>query len=209
MKLEYARVGELPTNCYIISDEKSGESAAIDCAVYDTVYEAMLKRAGIKNLKYILLTHGHFDHICGAAALREKYGGKICIHPADARCLESEAASLNAYVGFCDQTPCFADMLLNDGDRLFLGKTEIGVIHTPGHTPGGVCFTAENYLFCGDSLLRLSAGRTDLPGGSAKTLRESLIKLCGLSENYILLPGHGEKSTLYFEKDNNIYMRQI
>ena len=201
-----APIGGYETNCYLIRDEASGEAAAVDCAVFDADYRRLLAEAGIGRLKYILLTHGHFDHICGVKDLRDACGGEVCISAADAPALTDEAVSLNATVRFARQTPCPPDRLLAEGDALMLGETPIRVLETPGHTPGGLCFIAGNALFCGDTLFRLSMGRTDLPGGSTLRLFASLHRLGALDADLIVYPGHGAQSTLDFERRNNYYL---
>ena len=202
-----AAVGPIETNCYLLLDPESGEAAAVDCALFDEAYRAMLREAGVERLKYILLTHGHFDHVCGAAALREVCGGGICISAADAPCLGSDEKSLNAAAHFvAAQTPCDADILLREGDALRLGAHEIRVWETPGHTPGSLSFFAGPNLFCGDTLFRLSMGRTDLPGGSTMQLFRSLRRFGALEEDLTVCPGHGETSTLLYEQRFNWYL---
>ena len=161
-----ASVGTYSTNCYIFTDDETGEAFAVDCGVFDASYRSFIGSIGIKELKYILLTHGHFDHISGVKALRDAFGGKICIHEEDAPCLLDPDKSLNSYVDYAPLEPCEADVLLKDGLTLQFGKSEIRVMHTPGHTRGSVCFFIGNAMFSGDTLFRLSMGRTDMPGGS-------------------------------------------
>ena len=207
MRINSAPIGELGTNCYIITDEESGESAAVDCAVFDAGYEALLRRAGVTKLKYILLTHGHFDHVSGVKALKDVCGGQIVIHPEDAACLTDPKKSLNSYVKYAALSPVPADILAEEGGKLSLGKQKITVMHTPGHTRGSVCYLTENEMFCGDTLFRLSMGRTDLPGGSTLTLFASLERIGRMEGEYEIFPGHGETTTLAYEKRNNHYLR--
>ena len=202
-----APIGELGTNCYIMTDEESGESAAVDCAVFDADYQALLQKAGVTKLKYILLTHGHFDHVSGVKALKDACGGQIVIHPEDAACLTDPKKSLNSYVKYAVLEPAPADILIEEGSELSLGSHKITVMHTPGHTPGSVCYLTENHMFCGDTLFRLSMGRTDLPGGSTLTLFASLERIGRMEGVYEIFPGHGEPTTLSYEKRNNFYLR--
>ena len=199
--------GSYATNCYILTDTQSGERAAVDCAVFDGAYRDFLHRLGVASLKYILLTHGHFDHILGVKQLKELCGGEVCIHEADAACLTDEKESLNFYSHYGVQEPVSPDVLLRDGDTLALGESVIGVRSTPGHTRGSVCFTVGESMFCGDTLFRLSMGRTDMPGGSTRALFQSLEALGRIPGNLDLYPGHGELTTLLFEKENNRYLR--
>lgn len=202
-----APIGLYATNCYIITDTVTGLSAAADCAVFNTDFERLLRRAGVEKLEYILLTHGHFDHICGVKDLKEKYGGKICISEADAACLSDEYKSLNARMGFAEQGLTEADILLHDGDIITLGETKINVLATPGHTAGSVCFVTDNEIFSGDTLFRLSVGRTDLPGGNGRNLMNSLKKIAEITGERRVYPGHGGSTLLSFEKENNSFMR--
>ena len=208
MKLYSAVVGAYATNCYIIVDEASGEAAAVDCTAYDEAYRAMLQKAGVQKLKYILLTHGHFDHVCGVADLKDACGGEICVSEEDAVCLTDEKHSLNYYTRFGIQRPAPPDRILRDGDVIALGETALRVMATPGHTKGSVCYLTDNVIFTGDTLFRLSMGRTDMPGGSTRQLFKSLRAIGELPGNADIFPGHGEKTTLLYEKRNNFYLRQ-
>ena len=206
MILHHAVIGDIHTNCYIITDEASGESAAVDCAVFDADYDRLIREAGVSSLKYILLTHGHFDHISGVKRLKETLGGQIVIHPEDAGTLTDPKKSLNSYVRYAELVPVTPDVLIEEGGELFLGGTKITVMHTPGHTRGSVCYLTDGKMFSGDTLFRLSMGRTDLPGGSTPTLFASLGRIGCLEGDYDVYPGHGEFTTLSFEKRNNRYL---
>ena len=207
MKRFHAAVGPYGTNCWLLTDPESGEAAAVDCALYDEAYRRMLRDAGVTRLKYILLTHGHFDHVCGVAPLRDACGGEVCISAGDAACLTDENESLNAVQRFAVQAPCAPDRILREGDALSLGGETVRVLDTPGHTRGSLCFLTADALFSGDTLFRLSMGRTDLPGGSTRQLFASLRRLGALEGDYDVCPGHGEPTTLAFEKRYNRYLR--
>lgn len=200
--------GLYATNCYIIRDTASGDAAAVDCAVFNDGYKTFLEENGIEKLKYIILTHGHFDHVCGVAQLKAKTGAKLCIHENDLPCLSDEDENLNSQVDYAVFTPCEADILLKDGDTLPFGDTEIKIMHTPGHTRGSICLFIEDSIFSGDTLFRLSMGRTDLPGGSTRQLFSSLEALGKIPGDYAVYPGHGEFTTLLDEKKYNRYLRQ-
>lgn len=202
-----APIGLYATNCYIITDKATGLSAAVDCAVFNGDFEKLLRRANASHLEYILLTHGHFDHVCGVKTLSERYGGKICISEEDAPCLSDEYKSLNASMGYAVQGLTKADILLHNGDIIALGETKITVLATPGHTAGSVCFVTENEIFSGDTLFRLSAGRTDLPGGDGQALMRSLKRLAEIRGEHRVFPGHGSSTLLSFEKEHNGFMR--
>jgi len=202
-------VGRYGTNCYLLRDTESGDTAAIDCAVYDSVYQSFLERNGINNLKYIIATHGHFDHVVGIGKLHNALGGQVCIYESEKDCLVDEMKNLNGYnEHFPGFEPCDADILLSDGSTLPFGDGEIRIIYAPGHTSGSICLFAGEHLFSGDTLFRMSMGRTDLPTGSTKQIFSSLEKLGSIEGDYIVYPGHGETTTLAFEKRNNRYLRQ-
>ncbi len=200
-------LGSYATNCYLLIDDATGEALAVDCPVFNEAYKAMLEKEGVTKLRYVLLTHGHFDHVCGVKELRDAYGGEICIHAADADCLADPAKSLTTEVADFTQIPCTADRLLEDGDALPFGDTEIRVMHTPGHTKGSVCYFYKDVMFSGDTLFYLSMGRTDLPGGSTKQLFQSLRAIGQIPGEYRIFPGHGEPTGLTFEKKYNRYLR--
>jgi glyoxylase-like metal-dependent hydrolase (beta-lactamase superfamily II) len=194
--------GSIENNCYLIVDEKTNQSALVDCTEYS---QKMLDLIGDTDLKYILLTHGHFDHIIGTKEVKEKFNCKVAISAEDEGMLNSARLSLAVFCGV-PQNDVDADIIVKDGDVINLGDIEIKVVSTPGHTKGSVCYIAEDYLFSGDTLFCLSYGRTDLPGGSDSEIRASLKKLASLDGDYKVMPGHEETSTLDFERQNNPYL---
>lgn len=197
------QLGELGNNCYLITDEATGSSALVDCT---DASQKMLDFIGDADLKYILLTHGHFDHIGGVAEIKQKYGAKVAVSEADSGMLTSGKASLAAFCGINQQNSS-ADVIVGEGSEIILGKTKISVISTPGHTKGGVCYIADDCIFTGDTLFFCSCGRTDFPGGSAKEIMQSLKRLSKLDSSLKVYPGHERLSTIGFEKQNNPYMR--
>ncbi len=206
LKVKQLVLGELMTNGYVLIEEESGEAAVVDVGDYGERFRAFLNSSGVTELKYILLTHGHVDHIKGVKRLHDDFGGKIAVHREDAACLYNSEKSLAD--GFnIGVSPIEADIILDGGEKLLLGNTEIEVIHTPGHTPGGVCYKAENHLFSGDTLFAQSIGRTDFPGGNFSELLNSLKKLSSLQGDHKVYPGHEEATTLDYERKYNPYMK--
>lgn len=203
LKIKCAVFGELGNNCYFITDEATGKSALVDCTDAD---EKMLKFIGDADLEYILLTHGHFDHIGGVKEIQEKFGAKVVISEEDAPMLSSGKLSIAAFCG-AKQNNTTADIFVKEGDILALGETKIKVMATPGHTKGGVCYIADDNIFTGDTLFFCSCGRTDFPGGSYKEIKESLKRLADMKGDYKLYPGHDRATSLAFERQNNPYMR--
>lgn len=200
-------LGDYQTNCYILTDAASGETAVVDPGEYTPALAELLKSKGITELKYILLTHGHFDHICGVYSLKENFGGEVMIHSEDRICLESTEWSLCDSVEGYSQTVMSPDREIAEGDTLLLGETEITVMHTPGHTRGGVCFIADGRIFSGDTLFKVGIGRTDLPGGHLRTLVSSLRRIGSLTGDYEIFPGHGDSTTLSYELTQNSLLR--
>lgn len=160
-------------------------------------------------IKYILLTHMHFDHIRATAKIKEICPlGKIVIHTLDADGLNNPHKNLSTYFGFEIQN-IKPDIICNDDDVINLETTVIKVMHTPGHTEGGVCYIVDDIIFTGDTLFEGSCGRTDFVGGSGAQLENSLRKLKNISGDYKIYPGHGNPTTLNNERMFNPFMRNL
>jgi glyoxylase-like metal-dependent hydrolase (beta-lactamase superfamily II) len=195
--------GSMNNNCYLIIDESTNESALVDCPDFN---DKMVDLIGDTDLKYILLTHGHFDHIGGVKAVKEKYNCKVVISKDDEPMLTSSKLSLAVFCG-AQHNNVDADIIVSEGDTINLNDIEISVISTPGHTKGSVCYLVNDYIFTGDTLFYCSCGRTDFPSGSSVDMRESLQKLKSLEGDYKVMTGHDKMSTLEFERNNNPYMK--
>lgn len=208
MKTLVFNVGLIQTNCYLVTDEESGESVLIDPGAMSQELEIAL---GEHKIKYILLTHGHYDHILGVAQAKKLTGATVLISDEDAPCLYDDDLSRAGLHFPQPQEHLKADRTLSDGDIITIGKKEIRVMSTPGHTPGCVCYIFDNdgLIFSGDTLFQLTIGRTDFKGGSMAQMMNSLSKLAGIEGEYAVFPGHGPETTLEFEKQNNPYMRNI
>ncbi len=206
MKIVMMPVGMLEVNCCIVASEQ-GNAAVIDPGGEAGRILDYLESNGL-TVKKILLTHGHFDHIGGVKALKDATDAELCIHEADASMLTDAARNMSAVFG-TPYAPVAADRLLRDGDSVALDELCFQVIHTPGHTPGSVSYLTGETLFSGDTLFRESIGRTDFPGGDSHEIMESLKKLRGLPGDYTVLSGHGEKTTLSWEREHNPYLRTL
>ena len=198
MVIQHIFLPSVYTNCYILGDETTGVGAVIDPGAWDPWILTTAQEMGV-TLKYILLTHGHFDHVGGVAALREKLPEAVVyLHPADA----GKDDQLTPTVTCGDTLPW------QDGDVVTVGSLDVEVIHTPGHTPGGVVLKCGEALFTGDTLFAGSVGRTDFPGGSFDEILASVAKLSRLPGNYQVLPGHIGFSTLDEERKSNYYIQE-
>ncbi len=204
MRMHHMVTGSLDVNCYFIIDK--GHCAVIDPADEVPVL-AYLEKENLK-LTHILLTHGHFDHIGGVAKLKEATNAKICIHKKDAPMLRSDDANFAKFAGMRVE-PSVADEILAHNDELTVGDVRIRVLHTPGHTPGGVCYLVEDCLFTGDTLFRLSVGRWDFPGADGDELFASIKEtLFALEGDYKVYPGHMDSTTLEVERNKNPFVRR-
>lgn len=201
-------VGPLEVNCYIIWDEETKDAFIIDPGSDADRIELAVRTKGL-NPVYAVNTHGHFDHVGANAALKEALGVKTAIHGKDAELLAAshEHGAIYGYMSGRQPEP---DILLKDGDVIKAGgKLTLKVIHTPGHTEGGVCLYdgAGKRLFTGDTLFAGSVGRTDLGGGSFEKLIESLMKkILPLGDDVSVFPGHGPATTIGEEKENNPFI---
>ena len=201
---------EMFANCYLLVDEKTGEAAIVDPAWYVDEFNDILEKNNAK-LKYIMLTHGHFDHIFGVHGLKEATGAKVVIHFKDAEHLTDPGKSLAEGNMPEPQIPVSADVLLKEGDVITLGDEEIKVMSTPGHTMGSVCYIieSEKTIISGDTLFCMTAGRTDFPDGSDELMIKSLKRLIALEGDYRVLPGHNKETTLESERKRNWYIRRM
>ncbi len=204
--IESRAMGSMGANCYLYACEESKKAAIIDPgADGKRIYRWVLEK-GLK-VDYILLTHGHVDHIGAVDELKELLGDVLVgIHGDDAGMLTDGKRNLSSFFG-----PGLvlqkADVLLEDGQELAIGKKRLKVISTPGHSPGGVCFLCSEGLFSGDTLFAGSIGRTDFPGGSMNQLLDGVKKkLLILPEDTRVFPGHGEETSIGEEKKDNPFL---
>lgn len=196
-------LGEYQTNCYILYHSDSKTCALIDPGTNAGYILEKVASLGL-TVEAILLTHGHFDHVLAVKEITEKTGCALWMHPGDQH-LEN-GPMLDFFYPLSRENPTNVHYC-DEGDVLSLAGLTIQVLATPGHTKGSVCYLCEDALFTGDTLFAGSIGRTDLPGGSYQTIRVSLDRLTALEENYLVFPGHGERSDLHTEKRTNPYLR--
>ncbi len=203
MKIKKIEPRSFGANTYIIYDEKSNEAAMVDPG---GMADKLMSETQDVNLKYIILTHAHFDHIGALEEVAEKTGAEVVIHELEAHALTDPRYNLSTLAGV-PENKRGADITVKEGDLIKLGDTEIKFIHTPGHTPGCMCiFVGDDDLITGDTLFYGSIGRTDFEGGSFAQMKESLERLASFDDEITIYPGHGEESTIGFEKRSNPYM---
>lgn len=199
------------SNCWLLLDEENETFAIIDpsAGIEQILHTVRQRGLDEKKLQYILLTHGHFDHILSVDLLREATGAPVLIHEGDASFLTN--AEHNAYKPLFrrDLTMQPADRLLRDGDSLPFGNSTIRVMSTPGHTQGSVCYIIGDTMFSGDTLFDQDIGRTDLYGGSFQQLQESLRMIAAIQGDYTVYPGHGSITTLQKQKAFNPYLKTL
>lgn len=206
MILKGIEISAMAVNCYIVGCEETREVAVIDPGGNPRAIINLLNQDDLKAV-YIINTHGHIDHIGGNGAVKNATGAQILIHPGDAKMLVNPASNFSFLMGSKATSPA-ADKLINEGDTIKIGNTvELQVIHTPGHSPGGICLKTGNIIFVGDTLFQGSIGRTDFPGGSYKQLIDSIkTKLLCYPDDTICYPGHGPATNIGFERQHNPFL---
>ncbi|MCR4925578.1 MAG: MBL fold metallo-hydrolase [Clostridiales bacterium] len=208
MKICTLPLGPLNANCYVLIDETTGSAAIIDPGDFNERLKIAVESNDVKSVDYILLTHGHYDHIMGVKKTKDNFPqAKVAIHENDANCLLGDDLNRGFLHDF-QLEPVEPDIILQDGMQLQLGNLKIDVIHTPGHTKGGVCFVCGNAIFSGDTVFYHTVGRTDFENGDYNELLLSIKKLLELKGDYTILPGHDRASTLEDERMNNPYLRE-
>ena len=201
MILETLPVGPLQANCHLVGCEETGEGFVIDPGGDPSEILAALENLEL-TVRYIFDTHGHPDHVAANAAVREATGAALYIHAADRAMIERPDAMAVMIAGSLDA--CAPDATYDEGDEIEVGTLVVRVLHTPGHTPGGVCLSVGDDVFTGDTLFAGGIGRTDLPGGSWPTLSDSLRRLVDeLARATRIHPGHGPSSTMAEEVRSN------
>ncbi len=205
MILKKLVVGPLASNCYIVGSASTKEGMIIDPADEAEEILQSIKELGLK-ISLIVLTHGHPDHVGALKEIKEATGAEVAIHTDDAESLQQQ--SLGFLFGLSYPAPPPPDRLLKDEDSIDIGDLHFGVLHTPGHTPGGICLLGHGVLFSGDTLFNYGIGRYDLPGGDYNQLMDSLrTKLMGLPDDTTVYPGHGPDTTIGTERRGNPFLQ--
>lgn len=199
-------VGELQENCFVLFDENKDAFVVDPGASSDIIIEAIEKNT--LNIKYILLTHGHFDHVGAVAGLKKKFNAPVYLHKNDKNFLENPKEVRESAFGLQIES-ANVDIFVKEGDEIPFSDDYIKVIETPGHTLGSVCYLFKNYLFAGDTLFNGSIGRTDFPESDHSLMIESLKVLKELDDEIYVLSGHGPESQMNYEKMSNPYLRRL
>jgi glyoxylase-like metal-dependent hydrolase (beta-lactamase superfamily II) len=206
VKIIQLGVGQLGTNCYIVYCEQTLQAGVIDPGGSAEAILAEINRARL-TVDYIINTHGHADHIAANDAIQQATGAKVLIHHEDADMLTNPQLNLSIYIG--GSFSCRpADRLLKAGDTISIGNIEFKTLHTPGHTPGGICLLTDKVLLAGDTLFAESIGRSDFPGGSHSQLINSIkSQLMNLADTVRVLPGHGPETSIGWERSHNPFIQ--
>ena len=196
--------GYMSANTYILKDSATGDAAIVDPGG-ESEYIISQIHASSANVKYIFLTHGHFDHILSLDRIREYTGAKVYIHALDNVCLNNPTISLMTHIGRSD-TFGDADVLLYGGEEIAVGESSVRGMHTPGHAAGSVCFITDSGIITGDTLFYESIGRTDFPGGSYEAIESSIKELYAIKGDAAVYPGHGRATSIEHERKFNPYV---
>ena len=204
MILKKLELGMFASNCYIVGDESSKEGMIIDPGAEANRIMGVVEELGL-DIKFIVLTHGHIDHVGALAEVKEATGAEVAIHVNDARSLQANPLR-QAFSPSSQELPS-PDILLKEGDILDIGSLHFRVLHTPGHSPGCICLLEEGVVFSGDTLFNFGIGRADFPGASYDEELESIrTKLLVLPDNTAVYPGHGPETTIGVKRQFNPFL---
>ena len=207
MKIENIVVGQLQVNCFISYDEDSLDAMVVDPGDEPNKIIKFIEDRKL-TVSRIVCTHAHFDHIGAVRRLKEKTGAPVMIHKGDAD-IYMRADKQGTLWGFHIEQPPEPDIFVNDGDEIAVGRSRFKVLHTPGHSPGGICLYGEGVIFTGDTIFAGSVGRTDFPGGSVTDLKRSFSEIISMPPETRILPGHGPLTTVKREKKYNFFVQEL
>jgi glyoxylase-like metal-dependent hydrolase (beta-lactamase superfamily II) len=200
-------VGPLEENSYIIGDERTKQAIVIDPGDEPDRIIELIRDNGFE-VSAIICTHAHFDHMGAIGDIKKATGAKILIHKEDIELYKAAKDQAISWGYDIDDIPQ-PDGFLSEGDEVQVGDMKFKVLHTPGHTPGGICLYGEGTVITGDTLFQGSVGRTDFPGGNMTKLKESFKRLLDLPDNTVVLSGHGPETTIGREKKENLFIEEL
>lgn len=200
-------VGPLEVNCYIIGDPGTKEAMVVDPGDEPDRIMERLRELGL-TVKYLVCTHAHFDHVGALPELKKDTGAPIALHKDEIEIYQG-ARDMAAFWGYNIEALPEPDLLVQEGDKIRFGELSFEVLHTPGHSPGGICLYGNGVVITGDTLFAGSVGRTDFYGGDLNKLRESFRRLLELPEDTEVLPGHGPTTTIGIEKRENMFAEEL
>lgn len=207
MLIKGIAVGPLQANCFIIADENTKKAVVIDPGDEPDIILNFIKENGL-SIEYIVCTHGHFDHVGAVGDIKKETGGRVVLHK-DEIDIYKAALDMAAFWGYeIDPLP-EPDIMVKGEEDLKIGNLSLKIIHTPGHSPGGICIYGEGIIVTGDTLFAGSVGRTDFYGGDINKLKSSFKRIMDLPEDTRVLPGHGNNSTVGYEKRNNMFSKDF
>jgi len=195
-------VGPIAANCYIVGSESTGEGMIVDPGADARDILQSVKEMGLK-IRLIVLTHSHPDHVGAVKEVQQATGAEVAIHTDEAEFLSQDSSF---FIGTNAQAASPPDRLLKDGDSIDIGDLHFSVLHTPGHSTGGICILGHDVIFSGDTLFYYSIGRYDFPGGSYSQIMNSLKRLMALPPETIVYPGHGDDTTIGDERRGNPFL---
>lgn len=207
MKIENIVVGQLQVNCFIVYDEGSMDAMVVDPGDEPGKIIQFIEDRKLK-ISRLVCTHAHFDHIAAVWRLKEKTGAPVLLHKGDHH-IFMRADGQAVLWGFSIDQPPAPDVFVNEGDEIPVGRLKFKVLHTPGHSPGGICLYGEGVIFTGDTIFAGSIGRTDFPGGSLAELKKSFSRIISLPPETRILPGHGPLTTVEREKTENFFVHEL
>lgn len=207
MIIKVVPVGPLQANCIIVAGDGSAKAVVVDPGDEPDRIMGIINDAGL-TVELIVCTHGHFDHMGVVSDMKKATGARIALHRDELE-LYKGAKEMAAFWGESLEDPPDPDILLSEGDKLSIGSLSFAVLHTPGHSPGGICLYGEHIVITGDTLFKGSVGRTDFYGGDMEKLKQSFRRLMALPEDTNVLPGHGPVTTIGAEKRENMFSAEF
>lgn len=206
MILKLLTLGTFQTNCYIVGSETTREGLVIDPGSDPLMIIDQIRRLDLK-IKLIVNTHAHVDHVLAIESIKRTFDARFALHADEMPILEAVPAQASMFLGKPVTPVPSPDILLKEGDIIEVGDIRMKVIHTPGHSPGGICLHGDGVVFSGDTLFNFGIGRTDFPGGNHRQLLNSIaLKLFALPDDTVVYPGHGPDTTIGFERENNPFL---